>query len=154
MNMSRILKNVDETVDHRSGEIITTHKRFAVPAKNSGEFYMTFVQVMAPLVKLKSVIDIQVLINLCVLMQYNKNVVVLNAGIRTDICKEIGINNSNLSRSLKHLQELGLIVGGNNTYTINEVFFWKGTTDERDRVIKERGISVTLNIGGPDGDNR
>lgn len=143
----------DETTitNHSTGEMVTTSKSFTVRVKDSDEFFMMFVQVMAPMVKLKnSGTDIAVLVALCTFMTYGENVVYLTQQRRKEICDKSEISTSNLSRSLKKLTELGLISGEGGNVFVNPLFFWKGTTDSRNRLLKDRGLEFKIKFGGPE----
>lgn len=143
-------KNVEEWTNPQTGEVVTYKKSWNVPVANSDEFYMAFVSVVVPTTKLKSGVDRDILAHLCGLMKYNENVVDLSPATRADICEKYGLTNTNLSRALRHLVDAELISpgSGKGRYVINELFFWKGTTDSRDKVLKEKGLSFSFKFGG------
>lgn len=144
------LKNV--TVTQNQEGSTTTAKTFNVKADNSEEFFMAFVKAMAPLVQFKSSgTDILVLVALCCAMSFEKNVVYLTKKTRNEICEQSGISASNLSRSLRRLEEAGLISGDDGNYIVNPLFFWKGTTDARNQVLREKGLEFKIRFGGPNG---
>lgn len=152
MVKGRRLKNVTLGLDQATGELVPTSKTYSVKVKDTREFFLTFVEVMAPLLKLRSMVDIQVLVQLCILMAYDKNEVVLSAGKRVEVCEVLNMSNSNLSRSLKHLSDLGIISGTLGTYTINPIFFWKGAPDTRDKILRKHGLEFKIKFGGTGGD--
>lgn len=142
--MARVVQEINTIVDHQTGEVFTTHKEVKIKSKNADEFYMVFVRFMSPVFKIKSITDMHVLGKMCSLMEFNSNKVFLPAGRRKTICDELDILPSNLSRSITKLKELGLIKGDSGTYEINPIVYWKGTTSERAKLLKDKTIQVTF----------
>lgn len=142
--MATKLKNITNTVDIETGHLVEQSKTFSVRADSTQEFYMTFLEFMSPFYKIKSITDVQVLAKLCSLMEFNKNEVYITTARREDVCKELDIKTTHLSNSIKRLKDLKLIAGERGTYRINPKIYWKGTTDERNKLLKEKGLEVKL----------
>lgn len=120
-------------------------KEVTVKTKTSEQFYMVYIECVAPLLKITSGNDAGVLSCLCTMMEYNTARVYLNADRRKEICDRIGIVNSVLSRSLASLRNLSLITGGEGgTYEINPYIFWKGNTADREKLLRNEGLTLKI----------
>lgn len=125
------LINETTTVDQSTGEVLTTSKKFAVKI-DSEEFYMTFVSCIAPLFKLKSAIDIKLLIWLCKEAEFNTGRVLITPEVRIQLLSDLDdISSTQVSKSLASLSKKELIKGTRGTYYINPLIFWKGHIDTR-----------------------
>ena len=59
--------------------------------------------------------------------------------------KKLGINSPQaFSNSISRLKTEELLSGERGEYEINPQYFWRGTTDERSRLLKERRMDVLL----------
>lgn len=135
-----------QQLDWATGEVGKLELReVTVDTKNSEQFYMIYIECIAPLLKITSGNDAAVLSSLCCMMEYNTAKVYLNADRRKEICSRIGIVNSVLSRSLASLRDLSLISGGEGgTYEINPYVFWKGSTTEREQLLRNEGLTLKI----------
>lgn len=130
------LINETTTVDQSTGEVLTTSKKFAVKI-DSEEFYMTFVSCIAPIFKLKSAIEIKLLIWLCKEAEFNTGRVLITPEIRNELLVELGnIRSTQISKALSALASKQLIKGTRGTYYINPSIFWKGHQDVRKDYMK------------------
>lgn len=129
---------------HNINMALNDKKTINVRAKNSKEFYFTFLQMLKAQLKLKGITDIHVLTNLCIMMEYNSTRVKLTTSDRKRICEELSIKNSHLSNSLKRLVEIGLIVGIDGDYEINPFLAWKGSLDEREKLLMTKGVDIRI----------
>lgn len=109
------------------------------------DFYMTFAEFVNPVHRLKSANDISVLGMLCKYMDYN-NQANLTTKARKEICEVIGISSSVFSRSLASLKEKGFITGEEGVFDINPFIFWKGSSKEREKLLKGEGLALKLNF--------
>lgn len=146
------LKHETTIVDRNTGEIITSSKSFSVKSKSSEEFYMTFIQFVQPLLRFKSIRDMQVLTKFCMMIEYNTNRVILPAPRRKQICEELGMENTHLSNCIRRLKDLRIITGDKGVYEVNPIYFWKGTTDSRDKLLKNEGLEIRIKFTGNDKD--
>lgn len=143
------LKHVTETSSSdKDGEILTTSKTFAVKTQTTEEFYLTFFSFMQPHLKIKNMIDINVLTKMCMMMEYDSTEVMLPTQRRKTMCEELGMESTHLSNSFKRLRELGLIQGDSGVYEINPYYVWKGRTDAREKLLREKGIEIRLKFLG------
>lgn len=123
---------------------ITETKQLYQKVDNSKDFYLTFIHMFKPQLKIKSVTDIHVLTYLCLNMEYNSTRVTLPTSRRQSLCKELDIANTHLSNSLKRLIDIGLITGGNGEYELNPFLVWKGKLDEREKLLATKGIEIRI----------
>lgn len=140
----RRLKNETITVDLQTGEAAIVSKNYSVRADDSDSFYMSFIEMMSPFFKIKSLIDIQVLAKMCCMMEYNKNEVYLPTARRRQLCEELKIKTTHLSNALKRLRNIGMIAGDSGCYRINPKVYWKGTTNERNQLLKDKGLELNI----------
>lgn len=136
-------KSYSEIIDKATGEVITIEKTYNVKT-STDEFYMTFINLISPIFNITSNADRKVLDFLCVNAGFNTGVVSLTAKFRESLSNTTSISASNLPRSLKNLQKLGLIVVDKGEVTINPELFWKGSTDARNKVMKEQQLGITI----------
>lgn len=130
------LQHVTEEVNHDTGEVVTTRKTFGVKVGTVDEFIMTFVDWIAPLFKVKSLKDQQLLLMLMKEAEYNTGRISVTQAMRDRIKEKVGLNNTNLSRALANLRNNGLISGGKGEYYLNPKIFWKGSIAEREAYLK------------------
>jgi hypothetical protein len=117
---------------------------YSIPFKGD-EFYMTYFKYMAPLFKIKSLGDVKVLWQLTQYAEFNTGIVVLSPERRKAIASITGVNIQNLPKHLKSLNNLGLIYGSRNDYTLSPVVFWKGSNKERSSFMQtDEGRRVVL----------
>lgn len=144
------LKHETTVTDRETNQPITTSKTFSVRAKNSEEFYFTFLSFMQKQLKIKNLVDIQVLTKFCLIMEYDSTRVMLPAPRRKELCEELGIRSTHLSNSISRLKELGIMTGEGGMYEISPFLVWKGRTDERDKLLREQGLELKIKFGGKD----
>jgi hypothetical protein len=60
--MQKRVKNIDHTVNHETGEVLTTSKEFTITV-HTEEFFMTFLKSIGLLYDLKNVTDMKVLLH-------------------------------------------------------------------------------------------
>jgi hypothetical protein len=145
------LSHIEEKVDARTGEVVTITKSFSVKSKNKDEFFFTFLDALNAVCKISRSSDLKVLAIMCGLADFNKGTVRLSAEGRKSMMKSIGCNTQSLTNSLTRLRKAGLIVGSRGDYEINPQYFWKGTTDERNKMLKEKNLELHLKFSENDG---
>lgn len=142
-----------ETVrEEKDGSTTTTSKSFAVKAKNSEDFFFTFISFMKPSLKIKSMRDVYVLTKLCMSMEFDSSKVFMPSDRRKSICDELKMKPTHFSNSLASLKDLGILSGGGGVFELNPIFFWKGRTDVRDKMLKEEGLEVKIRFGVKEND--
>lgn len=145
----------ETTITNRdTGEVTTTSKTEHISkVKNSEEFYMCYIQTMAMMMKITSMEDIRLLTKLCLMMSYGTNEVHLTTQRRQQAAKELGVHDTTISRSIGRLKKLGIISGDRGEYQINPIFYWKGTNETRDKLLREQGLTFKIQFGGKENDD-
>jgi len=138
------LKHVTENIDRTTGEVITTSKTFTVAAKNTEEFFFTFLSGLNAICHLSRPSDIKILALLCSKAEYNTGIVRLTTSDRKEIISKLNSTTQSFSNSMTRLRKEGLIVGDHGNYEINPHYFWKGTTDERNKLLRDKKMDILL----------
>lgn len=143
-----VTTSIKEVLDPQTGEIVKYESSKTYKEKiNSENFYMVFLDYMAPLLKIKSHITRHVLDKLCQLAEFNSGKVSLSAGNRKEICDQLEINSQQFSKALKQLKELNLIDGESGMFTINPYIFWKGDQSiRRQELLNNKAFQITYEI--------
>jgi DNA-binding transcriptional ArsR family regulator len=110
------------------------------------KFWMTFCRYTAPLYQLTHVDDIKIIVKFCELAEYDSGVVHLTPSRRKEMVAELGMQQSNVSKSLKRLKEKSLITGEDGEYKITPTLFWKGERSKRVELLRDKGLQVTFNF--------
>ena len=139
------LRHIQETIDRTTGEIITVQKTFSIKSGSVEEFYITFLGGLNAICALSRPSDIKTLALMCAKAEFNTGIVRLSSGIRSEMCEKLGgISQQGFSNSIGRLKAAGLISGKGGDYEINPHCFWKGTTDERNKLLKNRKMDILL----------
>lgn len=147
------LQHVEQKIDRQSGEVTTVSKSYSIKVDKGEDFFITFVDHMAGIFRLKSVLDIKLLAKLCSIAEFNTGKVMLPSATRKELEAELGIYPSNFSNSMGRLRKLGLVSGGKGMYELNPKVFWRGTTDERNKVLKEKGLEISIKFSVEEDDS-
>jgi len=142
-----ITSKTTSVVDTETGEIqvVETEKLISVKTETE-EFFQVYCRLIASIYELKYADDIKILIKFCEIAEFNTGKVLLPAPERKEICEQLKIQTTNMSKSIKRLRDKGLIDGEKGRYMINPSIFWKGEQKVRSQLLKENGLSVTLNF--------
>jgi hypothetical protein len=143
MFIQSVTKNI---VDPDTGEmtLIETEKLHKVTLSNVEEFFQIYCKILAPLYELKYADDIKLLIKFCEIATFNTGEVLLPAPRRKEICEEMNLQSSNMSKCIKRLKEKQLIDGDRGVYVINPKLFWKGTQKEREKLLQSKSLKLTF----------
>lgn len=139
------LRHEERTVDTRTGEVTTIHKTFSVKAKSTEEFYLTFLSGLNAICELTRPSDIKILSALCTMAEFNTGKIRLTATRRKTLVVRLKLSTQSFSNSINRLKESGLVTGERGEYEINPQHFWKGTTDERMRLMRDRKAEIIMN---------
>lgn len=133
-------------VDQESGEVVLleTKKLHKIQTKSEDRFFQVYYETLASFYDLRYTDDLKLLIKLAQLAEWNTGKVLLPSSIREEICTELMIHTTNLSKSLKRLKEKDLIQGERGVFVINPSVFWKGDKDVREKQLKEDGLYFTI----------
>lgn len=136
-----------EIVDVTTGESVKVDSQKTFTEKiNPERFYMTFLDYIAPLYKLRSEVARRILDWMCEHAGFNTGIVVLSASERKQMCEDLDINNNQITNNLRKLKELELISGSNGTFTLNPAIFWKGDAKTRNQVLEGKSLKVSYEI--------
>ena len=136
-----------EIVDVNTGELvkIDTQKTFTEKI-NSERFYMTFLDYISPLYKLKSESARRTLDWCCEHAEFNSGIIDLTTSKRTDLCEDLSITNNQLTNNLRKLKELGLITGNKGQFKVNPEIFWKGDLQSRKQALEGKQLKVSFEL--------
>lgn len=136
-----------EIVDVTTGESVKVDSQKTFTEKiNPERFYMTFLDYIAPLYKLRSEVARRILDWMCEHAGFNTGIVVLSASERKQMCEDLDINNNQITNNLRKLKELELISGSNGTFTLNPAIFWKGDAKTRSQVLEGKSLKISYEI--------
>ena len=122
----------------------TETQYYSIPFRGD-EFYMTYYKYMAPLFRIKSLMDVKVLWQLTQYAEFSTGIVVLSPERRKHIVSVTGVSLNNLPKHLASLKNLGLITGERNDYTLNPAIFWRGSNKDRTHFMNtDEGRRVVL----------
>lgn len=140
---------VREITDPETGEtkIIETAKEYSYKV-DEDNFYMTFIDYIAPFFKLRSENAKNLLVWMCKHAEFNTGRVLLSTGIRAQIRKDLNIiNNNTITNNLRMLKKYKLIEGEQGVFYINPQIFWKGETNVRRKLLTTEDIKIKFSIG-------
>lgn len=140
----KIFTSSVEQINKDTGEMVEVNKSVTVSTGGGDKFFMTFIESMSSLYKISCLTDVKLLAKMCCLVDYNGYRVLIPKGVRKEVMEELGINTQTMSNSLKRLKEVGLITGDDGCYEINPNIFWKGSTKERDKILKNDGLEISI----------
>lgn len=154
MASKHILKSTSVTTTDKDTGEVTHHEVTKLIKINIGkqeEFYMTYCHYLSGIYQLTYADDIKLLVKLCEWGEYDTGRVSLTASKRQDVTRDLGMHNTNISKSLKRLKEKQLISGEGGDFLINPAIFWKGDRATRKQLLKKNGLNVTFNFNLEDG---
>ena len=137
-------KHKTETIDATTGEVQTITKSYSIKKKKSEDFFFVFLSGLNAIISLTRPSDIKILTCLCDKAEFNTGRVKLTPTDREEITKKLNIKSQAFSNSLTRLRKSGLVEGTKGEYVVNPQCFWKGTTDERERLLKEKSFNLNL----------
>jgi hypothetical protein len=141
------LQHIEESVSVETGEVTTVKKTFAAKVKTKQDFFMVFLNGLNSICELSRPSDIKVLVYMCSKAEYNTGKVRLTAEDRATIVDKLGICKQSLTNSLTRLVGVGLVTGSRGSYEVNPQAFWKGETNERERILKSRSLTLLIDEG-------
>lgn len=148
MELGKTIVYEKQTADPETGELITTLKKFRLKI-DGDNFYMSYIEYMSGFFKLKSAIDIKLLIKFCMGADYNTGKISISPAMRTEFEETLSISSSQISQSINNLKRLKLISGDRGFYLINPSVFWKGQSTVRSEMIKAHHVTFSIDIYEP-----
>ena len=136
-----------EIVDINTDELVKvdTQKTFTEKV-NSEKFYMTFLDYIAPLYKLRSEVARRILDWMCENAGFNTGTVILSTSERQQMCKDLDLTSNQVTNNLKKLKDLNLITGEKGTFTLNPEIFWKGDAQTRKQVLEGKSLKISYEL--------
>lgn len=142
--VSNVIKQI---VDTETGEITdTTVEKHFVTRVKTDEFFMVFIENLAPFYGLKQAGDIRLMVAMCEMAEFNTGIIRMSKKIRQMLCDKANISYSNISRHLSRLSASKLIIEDDGDYTINPTIFWKGSTTTRTEVLQNEGLTFQITL--------
>lgn len=136
-----------ESINTETGELIETKKTVTVKT-NTDNFYFTFIEAIGYLIGVSSGTELQVLSILCVNAEYNKGICLLTANRRKEFCEQLQLNVNTFGICLSRLSKKGLITNNAGNIEINPICFWKGSIDERNKLLKDNKLEISIKFKG------
>ena len=140
----KVFESLEVSTNIDTGETTENRKSVTVTTGDGDKFFMTFIESMSSFYKISCVTDVKVLARMCCLVEYNTYVVMMPTGRRKEIMDYLKINTQTMTNSLNRLKSIGMISGDNGMYEINPNIFWKGSTKERNRILKKEGLEIKI----------
>ena len=136
--------HIREILDKDTGELIRSEKSFSTRGKKNSEekFFMVFDGSVDNMLKNSST-DIALLFKLCSMATFNDAKVELTSRKRKGLQEFLNISRQALSNSLNKLKKSKIIFGMRDEYYINPNLFWRGTTNGRDKYLKDNKEMLT-----------
>jgi hypothetical protein len=138
------LRNEEFIVNQSTGETVYNSKTYATKVKDTETFYMVFLEFIGPLFGVKSLIHRKILDSLCNIAEFNTGKVLLTSATRKAICDKLEIGGQTFNNALVKLKKLGLLHGERGQFELNPKIFWKGTTDQRRKLLREQGLELNI----------
>jgi hypothetical protein len=132
-----------EFVNTETGEAIEQKKTVTVKV-NTDNFYFTFIEAIGYLIGVTSGTELQVLSILCINAEYNKGICLLTSQRRKEFCNQLNITPNTFGICLSRLAKKGLITNNAGNIEINPICFWKGSIDERNKLLKDKGLELKI----------
>lgn len=143
MKFKKRLKNTTETVNTETGEIIQTSKEFNIVVKTE-TFYFTFIEAISFIHNIKS--EFPVLAMLCMNSEFNTGNCYLNPQRRKEFAQQLDMTTANFNMALYRLEKKGAIKNNRGTVEINPLYLWKGSIEERNKTLREKGLDIRINF--------
>lgn len=140
----KIFGSITTVTNKETGESFEEEKTVTVRTEGGDKFYMTFIENLSSLYNIGCVTDVKVLSKMCSMAEYNTYRMLMPKAVRKEIMDELGINTQTMSNALSRLKSVNMISGEDGMYEINPTIFWKGSTKERDRLLKTKGIEIKI----------
>lgn len=133
-------------VDKETGDVflIETSKRFAVDIGRRENFTQIYFDMLKGFYNIRGDLNIKLLVKLCEFAEYGTGEVYLTTWHRNEIRRVLGVTQSQISTGLNMLKGLGLIRGEKGRYVIDEGAFWKGSIEDRRKVLQSRGVEFGI----------
>lgn len=135
-----------ESTNHATGETTTTEtqKTFSIQT-TSESFYLTFLSFIQEYIGLNDA-EKKVLAIICTEMDFNKNSFSMNKSRREYLCDTCNMAYQTLANTMTNLKKKCVIEVLNGEVIVNPKFLWKGDLKVRERVLKDKGLTLNVNF--------
>lgn len=138
-----------QVVNPETGEItgLESEKKFVYNVE-SDSFFMTFINFMSPMFRLKGDNAKNILSWMCANAEYNIGKVYLTSSRIDELSQTLGMPKQSVYNSLLELKKLNLISGNRGSFQINPEIFWKGELSVRKQLLDKTGnkMSITFSL--------
>lgn len=138
-----------QVVNPETGEItgLESEKKFVYNVE-SDSFFMTFINFMSPMFKLKGDNAKNILSWMCANAEYNTGKVYLTSSRIDELSQTLEMPKQSVYNSLLELKKLNLISGNRGSFQINPEIFWKGELSVRKQLLDKTGnkMSITFSL--------
>lgn len=127
------IRKMQEYIDPSTGEIVrttSTQTNKGRPANADG-YICLYDEGMAVIAKIKSISTMRVLLSLMGYIDYNRGVVRVTKGVRSEVTRKAGISQSSYYSAIKELQSIGLLEDRYGDLYFDARYIWKGTSSKR-----------------------
>ena len=131
------LKNEILVIDQTTQEVLTQQKTYSIKVQSHDKFHATFFDYLPELHSLQYT-QRKVFDELAAHSNLDTGLVALIPSIRTSILTRAAISDGQLRNSLVVLKKKGFITGSRSEYYINPKYLWRGTSDSRANVLKNK----------------
>ena len=123
--MSRI-ERTTTTVDHKTGELVSTQKIFSLKKKEVKRFFIIYSEGLLNLYKIERAIDYKVLFFLADHLEYGSTSVKFSPKNKKDFLELLGISSQSFTNSIRRLRDLGLILGSRDSFEATKDTIYRG----------------------------
>jgi hypothetical protein len=140
----KVFESLVEVTNKDSGETTEVRKSVTVSTQGGDKFFMTFIESLSSFYRVSNITDAKLLAKMCSLVEYNSYRVLIPKAVRKEITDELEISPQTMTNSLKRLKDVNLVTGEDGSFEINPNLFWKGSTKERDKILRDKGMDIKI----------
>jgi hypothetical protein len=146
-SFNKTLQWKEESVNTETGEVVQSTKSVSIKV-NTDNFYFTFIESIGYLIGISNGTELQILSLLCINAEYNKGTCLLTSQRRREFCNALSITPNTFGVCLSRLVKKGVIKNVNGNIEINPICFWKGSIEERNKLLKDKGLDLNIKFKG------
>jgi len=136
MKTTKFYEEVEQVVDHKTGEI-TEEKRVYKRQIEKEKFMMVYLESISGILKINSPIEYKVLLALWEMSEFETNRVILVKPIKEALAAKLKYGFKTVENSISRLAKKDLLVKkGAGIYFLNPKYFFKGSEIARSNAIK------------------
>ncbi len=124
-----------------AGEVIGTYREFV--NKDTGEikyllttkYYTMSFDTISYISRLVTGMVLKVFIELCLIVQYEKNTISLTKRLKLDISERCNLKFSSVNKAIYELKRYGILIIEDDILTLSPFYAWRGSINSRDKFI-------------------